>query len=80
MHALDSLFQIFTDEPQGDSGVQSGFNSIKTESSVTPDPIKLLAAVRHHDTNNNVAKLVGWKHENGNRQGPDGNTRHPGAF
>lgn len=80
MHALDSLFQISIHEPLGDSRVESGFISIKTGSSVTPDPIKLLAAVCHHDMNNNATKLEGWKHENGNRQGPDGNTWHPGAF
>lgn len=80
MHALDSLFQISTHEPLGDSRVRSGFNSIKTGSSVTPDPIKLLAAVRHHDMNNNAAKLEGWEDENVNRRGPDGNTWTPGAF
>lgn len=70
------MLLISTHEPLGDSRVQRGFNSIKTGSSVTPDPIKLLAAVRHHDMNNNAAKLEGWKHENVNRLGPNGNTWH----
>lgn len=70
MHAPDSLFQISTHEPLGDSRVQGGFNSIKTGSSVTPDPIKLLAAVCHYDMNNNATKLERWK-ENVNRQDPD---------
>lgn len=47
---------------------------------MTPDPIKLLAAVCHRDMNNNATKLEGWKHEDVNRQGPNGNTRQRGAI
>lgn len=49
-----------THEPSVDSRGDSGFSSIKTGSSVTPDPIKLLAAVHDHDMNNNATK-DDWK-------------------
>lgn len=74
------MLLISTHKPLGDSEVLIGFNSIKTGSSVTPDPIKLLAAVCHRDMNNNATKLEGWKHEDVNRQGPNGNTRQRGAI
>lgn len=39
-----------------DSWGGKGFNSIKTGSSVTPDPIKLLAPLRDHDVNDNATE------------------------
>lgn len=37
-------------------GETGSFNSIKTGSSVTPDPIKLLASVHNHDVNHNTTE------------------------
>ena len=62
-----------------DSRGEDGLNSIKTGSSVTPDPIKLLAPVRDHDVNDNATEdnrrdrrrqtetrqIVTWQEETG---------------
>lgn len=45
-----------THGPLVDSWGESSFNSIKTGSSVTPDPIKLLAPVHDHDVNDNATE------------------------
>ena len=50
---LCSVFS--THGPLRDSRGESGFNSIKTGSSVTPDPIRLLAGVHDHDVNDNAS-------------------------
>lgn len=49
-------FEFSIHEPLADSWGEGSFNSIKTGSSVTPDPIKLLAAVHDHDMNDNATK------------------------
>lgn len=57
---LMPCFESSTHESLADSWGESSFNSIKTGSSVTPDPIKLLAVVHHRDMNDNTAK-DNWK-------------------
>ena len=49
-------FSLSTQGPLVDSSGESGFNSIKTGSSVTPDPIKLLAPVHDHGMNDNATE------------------------
>lgn len=53
---LMPCFEFSIHEPLADSWGEGSFNSIKTGSSVTPDPIKLLAAVHDHDMNDNATK------------------------
>lgn len=57
---LMPCFEFSTQDPLADSRGESSFNSIKTGSSVTTDPIKLLAAVHDHDMNDNTTK-DNWK-------------------
>lgn len=56
MHILNALLSIFYPRALIDSWGENGFNSIKTGSLVTPDPIKLLALVHNHDVNDNTTK------------------------
>lgn len=56
MHILNALLSIFYPRALIDSWGENSFNSIKSGSSVTPDPIKLLALVHNHDVNGNATK------------------------
>lgn len=49
-------FRFPTHGPLVDSWGESSFNSIKTGSLVTPDPIKHLAPVHDHDVNDNATE------------------------
>lgn len=53
---LIPLFKFSTRVPVADSRGERRFNSIKSGSCVTPDPIRLLAAVHEPDPHDNVAR------------------------
>lgn len=82
MHILNALLGMFYPRANWlDSWGANSFNSIKTGSWVTPDPIRLLAPVHDHDVNDNATEdnhRDGRKHDKleAGRQDCDADSYH----